>query len=111
MGISRLYSVLCALALGKSALAAPQLSPRATASLDTWLASETTISLNGILDNIGASGAYAASAKPGVVIASPSTSNPDCKSTVHLGSSIKFQQRIRLLHLDQRLCSHIEGSH
>ncbi|RHZ43995.1 putative glucan 1,4-alpha-glucosidase [Aspergillus thermomutatus] len=73
----RLSYALCALALGHAAVAAPQLSPRATVSLDTWLATETTVSLNGILANIGASGAYAKSAKAGVIIASPSTSNPD----------------------------------
>ena len=69
---------LCALTLSQSAVAAPKLVSRA--NLDTWLDSETTFSLNGILDNIGASGAYAQSAKPGIVIASPSTSNPDCTS-------------------------------
>jgi glucoamylase len=75
----RLSYALCALALGNAAIAAPQLSPRATGSLDTWLATETTVSLNGILANIGADGAYAKSAKPGIIIASPSTSNPDCE--------------------------------
>lgn len=79
MTVSRLASVLCALVLGQSALAAPHLSRRATTSLDAWLASETTVSLNGILNNIGASGAYAQSASAGIVIASPSTSSPDCK--------------------------------
>jgi glucoamylase len=88
MTISRLSSVLCALALGQTALAAPQLSPRATTSLDAWLASETTVSLNGILDNIGASGAYAQSAKAGVVIASPSTDSPDCECTLNHVSNI-----------------------
>ena len=88
MTFSRLSSVLCALAaFCQSALAAPGLSPRATTSLDAWLASETTVSLNGILDNIGASGAYAASAKAGVVIAILSTSSPDCKYTILLSMS------------------------
>ncbi|KAF7118916.1 hypothetical protein CNMCM5793_008552 [Aspergillus hiratsukae] len=73
----RLSYALCALAVGHAAVAVPQLSPRATGSLDTWLATETTVSLNGILANIGAEGAYAKSAKPGVIIASPSTSDPD----------------------------------
>ncbi|KAL4893274.1 Six-hairpin glycosidase-like protein [Aspergillus ambiguus] len=65
------------LAIVQSVTAAPQLSPRATVSLDAWLASETSVALDGILDNIGSSGAYAASAKSGIVIASPSTSDPD----------------------------------
>ncbi|KAM0720925.1 hypothetical protein Q7P37_003210 [Cladosporium fusiforme] len=46
-------------------------------SLDTWLDSERPIALQGILDNIGASGPQAAGAKPGIVVASPSTTNPD----------------------------------
>lgn len=73
---------LCALALGQAVVAAPQLVSRATESLDTWLASETTVALDGILDNIGASGTYAESADSGIVIASPSTSSPDCRPTV-----------------------------
>lgn len=75
----RFWTALCALSLGHAVVAAPQLEARATASLDAWLASETTVAREGILDNIGSSGAYAASAKPGIVIASPSTSNPDCE--------------------------------
>ncbi|KAG2412514.1 glucoamylase precursor [Aspergillus terreus] len=65
------------LALVQSVVGAPQLAPRATTSLDAWLASETTVALDGILDNVGSSGAYAKSAKSGIVIASPSTSDPD----------------------------------
>ncbi|KAJ5150854.1 uncharacterized protein N7482_010106 [Penicillium canariense] len=74
---SHFWTTLCALALGHAVIAAPQLEPRATASLDTWLASETSVARQGILDNIGSSGAYAASADPGIIIASPSTSSPD----------------------------------
>ncbi|KAJ5689840.1 hypothetical protein N7462_004232 [Penicillium macrosclerotiorum] len=75
-----LRAALYALAFSQAAVAAvaaPQLAPRATSSLDSWLSSETTIARQGILDNIGSSGAYAASADPGIVIASPSTSSPD----------------------------------
>ena len=77
----RLVLALSALAFGQSAVAAPQpaILPRATGSLDTWLATETTVAKNGVLNNIGSTGAHAASAKPGIVIASPSLSNPDCK--------------------------------
>lgn len=71
---SRFWSALCALTLGHAVVAA-----RATGSLDTWLATETSVARQGILDNIGSSGAYAASAKSGIVVASPSTNTPDCK--------------------------------
>lgn len=73
-----IWTALCALTLGHAVLAAPQLAARAT-SLDTWLTSETAVARQGILDNIGASGAYAASAKVGIVIASPSTDSPNCR--------------------------------
>lgn len=75
----RFWSALCALTLGHAVVAAPSLAARATGSLDTWLATETSVARQGILDNIGSSGAYVASAKSGIVVASPSTNNPDCK--------------------------------
>ncbi|KAJ5714421.1 uncharacterized protein N7483_011602 [Penicillium malachiteum] len=53
------------------------IAPRATTSLDAWLASETAVALQGIQYNIGSSGAYAESASSGIVIASPSTDDPD----------------------------------
>lgn len=76
----RFWTALWALTLGHAVVAAPPiLAPRATGSLDTWLASESAVARQGILDNIGSAGAYAANAKPGIVVASPSTSDPDCK--------------------------------
>ena len=76
----RFWTALWALTFGHAVVATPQiLAPRATGSLDTWLASETVVARQGILDNIGSAGAHAANAKPGVVLASPSTSDPDCK--------------------------------
>lgn len=72
-----LWVLTCAHALN----VAPQLVALASTNLDTWLESETAVAPNAILQNIGARGAFAASAKSGVVIASPSTENPDCKRT------------------------------
>ena len=77
-----LWTALWALTFGQ-ALAVPQLMPRATTSLSSWLTSETSVAKQGIIDNIGSAGAYAKSADSGIVIASPSTDNPDCKQ-VHL---------------------------
>ncbi|KAJ5691682.1 hypothetical protein N7488_012417 [Penicillium malachiteum] len=79
MASRMLTAALYALSLSQPVIANPliNLTPRATSSLDTWLASETTVARTGILDNIGSSGAYAASAKSGIVIASPSTDSPD----------------------------------
>lgn len=40
------------------------------------------VALQGILDNIGPHGAKVAGAGPGLVIASPSKANPDCKQAM-----------------------------
>lgn len=53
---------------------------RATGSLSSWLASESSYALQGVLRNVGANGADASGADSGIVVASPSTSNPDCGS-------------------------------
>lgn len=52
---------------------------RATGSLDDFLASEGPIALQGVLNNIGSAGSKAAGAESGLVVASPSRSNPDCQ--------------------------------
>ena len=53
--------------------------PRASGSLDSWLATETPIALQGVLNNIGSSGAFTEGADEGIVIASPSKADPNCK--------------------------------
>lgn len=72
-------TALWTLALSRAVLAIPKLAPRATTSLDTWLSSETAVAREAILNNIGSAGAWAKSADSGIVIASPSTDNPDCE--------------------------------
>ena len=47
-------------------------------SLDSWLSSESVKARQGVLDNIGASGAKVKGAKAGVVVASPSNIEPPC---------------------------------
>ncbi|KAK5958349.1 glycoside hydrolase 15 protein [Knufia fluminis] len=49
---------------------------QAGGSLDTWLAVESSIALQGVLNNIGSEGAKAPEAKAGVVVASPSKNDP-----------------------------------
>ncbi|CAK7228809.1 glycoside hydrolase 15 protein [Sporothrix bragantina] len=68
---------LAALTFAQSVLGAPPPVHARASSVDTWLASEAEIALDRILSNIGSTGQYAASAASGIVIASPSTSNPD----------------------------------
>ncbi|KAJ6028941.1 uncharacterized protein N7446_011718 [Penicillium canescens] len=90
------WTALWALTLGHAVIAAPPqvaLAPRAS-NVDSWLASETTVARQGILDNIGSAGAYSASAKPGVVIASPSTSDPDYYYTWTRDSALVFKTLI-----------------
>lgn len=47
-------------------------------SLDTFLASENTRARQDVLDNIGSAGVKVQGASSGVVVASPSKTNPDC---------------------------------
>lgn len=50
-------------------------------SVDSFVATESPIALSRLLCNIGSSGCYASGASSGVVVASPSKNNPDCKFT------------------------------
>jgi len=45
-------------------------------SIDSYIQSETPIAKAGVLANIGPDGSKSSGASPGVVIASPSTTNP-----------------------------------
>lgn len=58
--------------------AAVEFVPRASGTLDSWLSTETPVALQGILNNIGSGGAFSAGANAGVVIASPSQTDPNC---------------------------------
>lgn len=49
--------------------------------LNGFITTQNNISLNGVLANIGSDGSRAQGAAAGAVVASPSKSNPDCKST------------------------------
>ncbi|KAJ9249827.1 CAZyme family GH15 and CBM20 [Paecilomyces variotii] len=64
---------------GTTAVVPPRapVTPRATGSLDSWLATESPYALQGVLANIGPDGADASGASSGIVIASPSKSDPD----------------------------------
>lgn len=48
-------------------------------SVDSFIVTETPIAWERLLCNIGSNGCAAAGAASGVVVASPSKSNPDCK--------------------------------
>lgn len=57
---------------------------RATGSLDSFIASESPIALQGVLNNIGPAGSKAVGVDSGLVVASPSKMDPDCKFPQHL---------------------------
>lgn len=61
-----------------------------SSTVDAYLASESPIAKAGLLANIGPSGSKASGAKAGVVIASPSHSNPDYLFTWTRDSSLVF---------------------
>lgn len=55
---------------------------RATDTLSSWLAFESSYALQGIIDNIGDGGSKVSGAESGILIASPSKSNPDCEHSL-----------------------------
>ena len=55
------------------------LSKRDSTSLEDFISSESPIALQGVLANIGPDGALADEAKSGVVVASPTKSEPNCE--------------------------------
>lgn len=60
--------------------ATPSIRHRSSCSeLENFIAKQGNVSINGVLANIGADGSKAEGASPGVVVASPSRSDPDCK--------------------------------
>ncbi|KAJ7256806.1 glucoamylase G2 [Mycena haematopus] len=63
----------------------------AQTSVDSYVATESPIAKAGVLANIGPSGSKSEGAKAGVVIASPSTSNPDYLYTWTRDSSLVFK--------------------
>lgn len=66
MQLSFIFGLLCA------GVAWAQSGP-----VDAYYATESVIAKSGLLANIGSSGSKSSGAKSGIVIASPSTSNPN----------------------------------
>ena len=76
-------------------------------SVDSFVQTETPIALEQLLCNIGVDGCNAQAAFPGLVIASPSTDNPNCKALrrVYIVSKLT---RPRSLQLDSGQCSGVQ---
>ncbi|PBK75115.1 glucoamylase [Armillaria solidipes] len=79
--------------------------------VDAYVASESPIAKAGVLANIGPSGSKSAGAKAGVVIASPSTSDPNYLYTWTRDSSLVFKALIDqyTLGLDTTLRTEIDN--
>ncbi|KAK7183443.1 hypothetical protein DPSP01_010550 [Paraphaeosphaeria sporulosa] len=66
------------------------LEPRQT-SVDTFVTSQRSVSIQGVLSNIGADGSKAQGAAAGIVVASPSKSNPDYWYTWTRDSALTYK--------------------
>lgn len=71
--------LVLATSLGSVATSPVDHKNQAGGSLDTWLAAESPIALQGVLNNIGAGGAKVTGARAGIVVASPSKNEPPCR--------------------------------
>lgn len=70
--------------------------------LDSFVGTERAIALQGVLNNIGPHGSQVPGTAAGIIIASPSKSDPDCKYLQYLVDTALILPR--LLHLDPRFC-------
>ncbi|KAH7107607.1 glucoamylase [Auriculariales sp. MPI-PUGE-AT-0066] len=92
MRLSTIVSVLFGAAVSTYALTAPDHFPiEKRATLDEYIASEGPIALAGVLANIGTAGSKSQGAKAGVVIASPSKTDPDYVYTWARDSALVFK--------------------
>lgn len=64
---------------------------RSGSDVDTFITKQRPIALSGLLRNIGPDGAYAPGVAPGVVVASPTTVNPDYYYTWTRDSALVFK--------------------
>jgi glucoamylase len=79
MLFTSILQVLPAALLFTGAQGSPVNSQRRQTSVDGFVKSQADISIKGVLANIGTDGSKAQGASAGIVVASPSKSNPDCK--------------------------------
>ena len=90
-----LYSKLAALVgtctLCSTVLAKPvRVRRQASGSLDNFVATESPIALQGVLDNLGPDGSQAPGTGAGLLIASPSTENPNCEFVKEVTGSLSL---------------------
>lgn len=110
MYYAKLLSItgLVGTAFFQGAQSIPALAEKRQSSLDTWTSSESTIAINDVLANIGSDGSKVSGAAAGVVVASPSQSNPNCELSAT--PETDTANTIRLLHVDPRCCSRLQDA-
>lgn len=90
--------------LGYLATASPVNEPaeRSTASANSYLIKEGVFSYESILKNLGNTGTNAPGTEAGLLIASPNTENPDCRSKKPISKNKLTQSTpsSRFLHMD-----------
>jgi glucoamylase len=69
---------LPALLFFAGAQSTPLVSQKRQASIDSFVQTQAAVSINGVLANIGVDGSKAQGVPAGIVVASPSRSDPDC---------------------------------
>ncbi|TFK40812.1 glycoside hydrolase family 15 protein [Crucibulum laeve] len=79
-------------------------------TIDQYIDSESSIAKVGVLANIGPSGAKSSGAKAGVVIASPSTSDPDYLYTWTRDSALVYKMLIDQYTLGEDISSSLRGN-
>ena len=78
MYFSSICLTLLAVAAKVSALPAESLQVRASGSLSSWIATESPLARSLLLANIGSNGGNDRGSASGIVVASPSDTNPNC---------------------------------
>ncbi|KAG8626199.1 hypothetical protein KVT40_006600 [Elsinoe batatas] len=86
-----LGSLSLLLGLSAAAPSPERLEARATGALSAWLPVQSARAYQGVLDNIGSTGAKVSGARAGVVVASPSKTNPDYFYTWTRDSALVFK--------------------
>jgi len=82
MLLTSLLRALSATLLLPGGQATPFHHKKRQASLDSFIKSQADVSIKGVLANIGTDGSKAQGVPAGIVIASPSRTDPDCKLDV-----------------------------
>lgn len=76
--------------------------------LEAFIERQSQVSIDGVLANIGADGSQANDVPPGVVVASPSRSDPDCMCP--FPQSRYPLTCTRLVHMDTRRCVDVQSA-